>query len=87
EQWLGSKHGINNVKCGTCHGDVTNYRAFPDKVVCMGCHSAQVKNMPANALVTNCSFCHKAHWFNVHNIDKYKRFAPATAKRFKIPGF
>jgi len=26
-QWLASKHGINNVKCGICHGDALNYRA------------------------------------------------------------
>ena len=87
KQWLGSKHGINNVKCGTCHGDVANYRAYPDRAVCIGCHSAQVKNMPANSLVTNCSFCHKSHWFTIHNIDKYKKFGPGREKRFNIPGF
>ncbi len=50
QSWLGSKHGINSVKCGICHGDVNNYRARPDRVVCIGCHSAQVHNMPAQAL-------------------------------------
>ena len=87
-QWLGSRHGINNVKCGICHGDVTNYRRMPDKVVCIGCHSKQVKDMPADAPVTNCSYCHKSHWFTVHKINAYERFAPdAAIKRFKIPGF
>jgi hypothetical protein len=86
-QWLGSKHGINSVKCGVCHGDATNYRRMPDKVVCIGCHSAQVKQMPPNALVTNCSYCHKSHWFTVHNIAKYEKFAPGQSSRFKVPGF
>jgi hypothetical protein len=87
KQWLGSKHGINNVRCGVCHGDATNYRRMPDKIVCIGCHSDQVKHMPANELVTNCSFCHKSHWFTIHKVDKYKRFAPDKIDRFKIPGF
>lgn len=86
-QWLGSKHGINQVKCGICHGDVNNYRARPDKIVCMGCHSAQVKNMPAQALVTNCSFCHKSHWFTVHRIAEYEKFGPGREQRFNVPGF
>ncbi len=86
-QWLGSRHGINNVKCGTCHGDVANYRARPDKVVCMGCHSQQVKNMPPAALVTNCSYCHKGHWFTVHKIPLYEKFMPGRTDRFNVPGF
>ena len=87
EQWLGSKHGINNVKCGVCHGDATNYRAWPDKVICIGCHSNQAQQMPDRAPVTNCAYCHKAHWFTVHKIDKYKRFAPDREMTFKVPGF
>lgn len=86
-QWMGSKHGINNVKCGVCHGDATNYRSRPDKVVCIGCHSKQVKHMPEAALVTNCSFCHKGHWFTVHKIQAYERFAPEKTDRFNVPGF
>ena len=87
EQWLGSKHGINNVTCGVCHGDANNYRAMPDKVVCLGCHSTQVKNMPVNALVTNCSFCHKGHWFTVHKIKQYEKFSTGRENRFNVPGF
>ena len=86
-QWLGSKHGINNVKCGICHGDAVNYRAMPDRAVCIGCHSQQVKDMPTDSLITNCSFCHKVHWFTVHKIDKYKQFSPDREMKFKIPGF
>jgi hypothetical protein len=85
--WLGSRHGINMVKCGTCHGDVQNYRSRPDRVVCIGCHSTQVQNMPAQALVTNCSFCHKGHWFTVHKVKDYERFSPGREQRFKVPGF
>jgi nitrate reductase cytochrome c-type subunit len=85
--WLSSRHGINNVKCGICHGDVNNYRARPDKVVCMGCHSMQVKNMPAQALVTNCSYCHKGHWFTVHKVKDYEKCSPGREQRFKVPGF
>lgn len=87
QDWLLSRHGINNVKCGVCHGDAENYRSRPDKVVCIGCHSNQVHRMPTNALVTNCSFCHKGHWFTVHKIQLYKRFAPGETKRFNVPGF
>ncbi len=87
EQWLGSKHGINMVKCGNCHGDVANYRAMPDKVVCIGCHSAQVNQMPAGSAVTNCSYCHKSHWFTVHKIGQYEKFSPGREDRFKVPGF
>jgi hypothetical protein len=87
KQWIGSKHGINSVKCGTCHGDVVNYRAMPDRMVCIGCHSMQVKNMPAQANVTNCAYCHKSHWFTIHKIDKYKQFAPDRETPFKVPGF
>jgi hypothetical protein len=87
KQWLGSKHGINSVKCGTCHGDANNYRARPDKAICIGCHSTQVNNMPAEALVTNCSFCHKSHWFTVHKIAQYEKFSPGREKRFHVPGF
>jgi len=86
-QWLGSKHGINSVKCGICHGDVNNYRARPDKAVCIGCHSAQVHNLPAQALVTNCSYCHKGHWFTVHKINQYEKFSPGREQRFNVPGF
>jgi len=86
-EWLGSLHGINNVKCGTCHGDVNNYRARPDKEVCIGCHSSQVRAMPKLALVTNCSFCHKGHWYTVHKIQTYEKFAPGREKRFNVPGF
>jgi len=35
-QWVASKHGINNVKCGICHGDAVNYRAMPDKAAVSG---------------------------------------------------
>jgi hypothetical protein len=86
-QWQGSKHGINSVKCGICHGDVNNYRARPDKIVCMGCHSQQVQNLPNMALVTNCSFCHKSHWFTVHKIKDYEKFSPGREQRFHVPGF
>jgi len=86
-EWLYSKHGINSVKCGICHGDVNNYRARPDKTVCIGCHSQQVQHMPVTAQVTNCSFCHKGHWFNVHKIALYERFGPGRSERFKVPGF
>jgi hypothetical protein len=86
-EWLGSKHGINNVKCGTCHGDVNNYRAIPGKEVCIGCHSAQVRDMPKAALVTNCSFCHKGHWRTVHKIQQYEKFSPGRENRFNVPGF
>ena len=75
------------VNCGTCHGDVQNYRSRPDRVVCIGCHSAQVHNMPAQGLVTNCSFCHKGHWFTVHKVKDYERFAPGREQRFNVPGF
>jgi hypothetical protein len=85
--WLTSKHGLNMVKCGTCHGDANNYRARPDKVVCIGCHSQQVHNMPDEAPVTNCSYCHKGHWFTVHKVKLYERFAPGQEKRFNVPGF
>ena len=74
QQWLGSKHGLNDVKCGICHGDANNYRAQPDKNICIGCHSQQINNMPQDALVTNCSFCHKAHWYTVHKIKLYRNF-------------
>ncbi|MDQ1239325.1 MAG: hypothetical protein QG577_1511 [Thermodesulfobacteriota bacterium] len=86
-QWLGSKHGINSVKCGICHGDALNYRARPDKTVCIGCHSEQVHNMPPASLVTNCSYCHKSHWFTVHKIQQYEKFSPGRANRFNVPGF
>lgn len=88
QAWLGSKHGINNVKCGVCHGDVDNYRAYPGKDICIGCHSHQVKHMPEQSLVTNCSFCHKGHWFTVHNLEKYERFALGKEReRLRVPGF
>lgn len=87
QQWLGSKHGLNDVKCGICHGDANNYRAQPDKNICIGCHSQQINNMPQDALVTNCSFCHKAHWYTVHKIKLYEKFLPGREKRFKVPGF
>jgi len=86
-QWLSSKHGINNVKCGICHGDALNYRARPDKTVCVGCHSEQVHNMPPASLVTNCSYCHKSHWFTVHKIQQYEKFSPGRTDRFNVPGF
>jgi len=43
--------------------------------------------MPADSLITNCSYCHKAHWFTVHSIEKYEQFAPDREMRFKVPGF
>ncbi len=86
-QWLGSRHGINSVKCGICHGDVNNYRARPDKAICIGCHSTQVQTMPAQLPVTNCSYCHKSHWFTIHKIGQYEKFSPGREQRFHVPGF
>jgi hypothetical protein len=46
-----------------------------------------VSHMPEAAQVTNCSFCHKGHWFTVHKITAYEKFGPGREQRFKVPGF
>lgn len=67
DQWRGSKHALDNVKCNVCHGEKTSedFIAKPHKERCRACHADQVKTLSEskrNGIA--CGKCHSVHQFS-----------------------
>lgn len=66
-QWEQSRHGVNNVKCLTCHGSPTTFMPKSDVSVCMSCHPQETtvikRSSKGNSII--CMNCHSAHNFPV----------------------
>jgi hypothetical protein len=68
-EWNAGPHGVNQVDCTVCHGNVTeSFTAKPPLSVCGGCHAelvAQLKSDPFMARKT-CVTCHPPHALKPH---------------------
>lgn len=66
-QWTQSRHGINNVKCLTCHGSQNTFMPQSDLTICMSCHPQETtvikRGSKGNSII--CMNCHSAHTFPV----------------------
>lgn len=67
--WKAGPHGVNDVQCIVCHGNVTDsFTAKPKLSVCEGCHAdlvAQLKSDPFMKRKT-CVTCHPPHALKPH---------------------
>ena len=67
--WKAGPHGVNDVQCIVCHGNVTeSFTAKPKLSVCEGCHAdlvAQLKSDPFMKHKT-CVTCHPQHALKPH---------------------
>ena len=74
EQWSNSMHGLNSVKCVTCHGDESTFKPDSSVNTCLSCHPQETivinrkVEIGDNGLI--CSSCHKVHDFTVTAEDK-----------------
>jgi hypothetical protein len=68
-EWNAGPHGVNQVNCTVCHGNVTeSFTAKPPVSVCKGCHAelvAQLKSDPFMQRKT-CVTCHPPHTLKPH---------------------
>ena len=68
-EWIAGPHGVNQVNCTVCHGNVTeSFTAKPPVSVCEGCHAelvAQLKSDPFMKRKT-CVSCHPPHALKPH---------------------
>ncbi len=68
-EWNAGPHGVNQVQCIVCHGNVTeSFTAKPRVSVCEGCHAdpaAQLKSDPFMHGKT-CVTCHPPHALKPH---------------------
>lgn len=71
-QWEQSRHAANNVKCVTCHGDETDFKAQSSIDICLSCHPQEVtvikRKTKGGSIV--CVNCHTAHDFPVKPEEK-----------------
>lgn len=72
-QWVESRHGVNNVKCHTCHGDESSFMPQSDINICLSCHPQQVSVIKrrVNADTIVCAACHAPHSFPVKAEAKF----------------
>ena len=83
QDWKESKHGVNLVRCQTCHGMPDGKGALPFArkpalTVCAACHSAAIQRMEAKfGLKTDCATCHLQHQSAIHG-EAYQHQAPST---------
>ncbi|MDE7315783.1 MAG: cytochrome c3 family protein [Mucispirillum sp.] len=69
QEWENSMHGINSVKCVTCHGEESTFKADSNINICLSCHPQETTVINRKAESTDykliCSACHKVHSFTV----------------------
>lgn len=69
QEWADSMHGLNSVKCVTCHGEESTFKADSNINICLSCHPTETTVINRKAdIVDNgliCSACHKVHSFTV----------------------
>ncbi len=70
ENWFDSKHGMNNVKCFVCHGDLEEtFVLHPKPDRCIGCHADQVSSLAHDSMAAkDCFSCHDGHILNPHKL-------------------
>ena len=70
KMWLESQHGLNNVKCSVCHGDIqSNFMAPPPVDRCIGCHADAVASMKTERMSEKtCFSCHTGHSLTPHHL-------------------
>ena len=77
QDWTESKHGMNLVRCQTCHGmpDGEGSLPFardPELTVCAACHSSAMERMEAKfGAKGGCNTCHPHHQNSMHG-DAYQ---------------
>ena len=69
QEWESSMHGLNSVKCVTCHGEESTFKADSDINICLSCHPQETtvinKKVESADYGLVCSACHKVHNFTV----------------------
>ena len=61
KEWEGSLHGVNQVRCFVCHGDLKDrFEPLPSPSNCVMCHSDKLEDLK-KAKVKTCFQCHKGH--------------------------
>ncbi len=74
QEWSASMHGLNNVKCVTCHGEESTFKADSDINTCLSCHPQETtvinKKVESADTALICSSCHKVHSFTVTKESK-----------------
>lgn len=72
QDWEKGKHGLNNVKCFTCHSvpGEKDFTAIPAPERCAACHDAKISTFQKAARAKNgpkgCSSCHSDHSLKFH---------------------
>ncbi len=62
KEWEKGFHGINQVRCFICHGDLEKRFeriALPNN--CVMCHSDKVEDLKKEKKIKTCFDCHKGH--------------------------
>jgi hypothetical protein len=70
-EWKAGPHGVNDVQCTMCHGDVTgSVTNKPPLSVCEGCHSELVAQLKSDSFMNEkrktCVTCHPPHALKPH---------------------
>lgn len=71
-EWKAGPHGVNDVQCTVCHGEVTEsgFTNKPSLSVCEGCHSEKVAQLKSDSFMSEkgktCVTCHPPHALKPH---------------------
>ena len=69
QEWADSMHGLNSVKCVTCHGEESTFKADSNINICLSCHPTETTVINRKTESADyglvCSACHKVHSFTV----------------------
>ncbi len=68
-EWNAGPHGVNQVQCSVCHGNVTeSFTAKPPVSVCEGCHADPVAQLKSDPFMQGktCVTCHPPHALKPH---------------------
>lgn len=70
QQWRGSAHGMNLVKCFVCHGSAgADFARRPAPDRCLGCHGEQVATLTGPFMKgKTCFTCHQPHALGPHRV-------------------
>jgi len=61
KEWEGSGHGLNQVRCFVCHGDLEKrFEPMPSPENCVMCHAEKLEDLKKSKLKT-CFQCHNGH--------------------------
>ncbi len=74
QEWANSLHGLNSVKCVTCHGEESTFKADSDINICLSCHPQETtvinRKVESGEYSLICSSCHKVHNFTAEKEEK-----------------